>query len=371
MNTVGRFLVVLLGGVCSALAFANGPDIRDLAPFRLYPVSEPSVGPAVPLPEPDSLTEGFYGLGSDQDIDTMDDYDVFWRQEDFQKWRWDRLGASATQATEAQWKRGPRTRAAWLPRASTDPWTLGVSNWRYAGERGLDVTLGSHQLMVPSWSSATRMGGVSVTQSDRSAMGNWDYALSLGALDYAPAQQQGDLVYGPTASNAVLRYGLSSRFILESQLETAPGLVTAGLGAQYQTPGWGSLHAGVSQASTNQPSGWKYQAAYQVDVTDTLNLSWLGAAYTQGYADLGHYQQGAASLAGARQQVAARLSLGRWGDVGGVYENTRNSLGELKRSFGLTQQLWYSSNLLIGLKAEREVHSGDYDIGLHLSVPIH
>ncbi len=368
MTTAGRFFMVLLSGVCSAPVLASGPNIRDLAPFQLYPVSEPSVGPAVPLPEPESLAEGFYGLGSDQDVDVIGDYDVFWRQEDFQKWRWGRLGGSATQA---QWKRGPRTHAAWLPRASTDPWTLGVSNWRYAGERGLDVTLGSHQLMVPSWSSAARLGGISVAQSDRSSMGNWDYALALGALDYAPAQQQGDLVYGPTASNALLRYGLSPRLTLESQLETAPGLLTAGLGAQYRTPGWGALHAGISQASTDQPSGWKYQAAYEVDVTDSLNVSWLGAAYTQGYADLGHYQQGAANLAGGRQQVAARLSLGRWGDVGGVYENTRNSLGAIKRSFGLTQQLSYSSNLLIGFKAQREVHSGDYDIGLHLSVPIH
>lgn len=371
MNTAGRICVVLLGGACGGLALASGPNIRDLAPFQLYPVSESSVVPAVPLPEPEGLSEGFYGLDSDQYVDATDDYDVFWRQEDFQKWRWGRLGGSAAQATQAQWKRGPRTRAAWLPRAANDPWTLGVSNWRYAGEQGLDVTLGSHQLMVPSWSSAARMGGISVAQSDWSTMGNWEYALALGALDYAPAQQQGDLVYGPTASNAVLRYGLSPRLILESQLETAPGLVTMGLGGQYQTPGWGVLHAGISQASTDQPSGWKYQAAYQVDVTDALNVSWLGAAYTQGYADLGHYRQGAANLAGGRQQVAARLALGRWGDVGGVYENTRNSLGAIRRSFGLTQQLSYSSNLLIGLKAQREVHSGDYDIGLHLSVPIH
>src|SRR3546814_12522871 len=72
-----------------------------------------------------------------------------------------------------------------------------------------------------------------------------------------------------------------------------------------------------------------------------------------------------------RQRWTATVPTGRWGDVSGVYENEYSSTGNTRRSFGVSQQFWYSPNLRIGLKAERELVSGDYDIGLRFSVPIY
>lgn len=365
-------VIFMLAGLVVVPADVGAWGIRDVAPYQLYPVSEVQVAPPVLLaPLPTESTQ-VYGVTPPEVAAETQGLDLFWQQDTFAAWQRSKVADPAV-AKQAVWKRGPRRRVlSWLPRPTDDPWTFGASNWRYEGDQGLDFTLGNNAINVPAWSSSARMGGVSISQSApvTDNTGAWHYSLAVGALDYTSAQESGDLVYGPTASNTVVRYGLSPQLTVETQLETAPGLVTTGLGGQYDTQGWGSLHAAFSRASFGQEPGWRYQTGYDVDIINDINLSWLHESHTVGYADLGHYNSGAASVAGTRSQVAATVPLGRWGDAGGIYENSRTSAGDIKRSFGFTQQLWYSPNLLIGIKAQREVVSGDYDIGLRLSVPL-
>ncbi|NYT63216.1 hypothetical protein H0A66_12920 [Alcaligenaceae bacterium] len=263
--------------------------------------------------------------------------------------------------------------SAWLSAPSRAPWTLGSSNWRYAGEHGLGITLGSDAMAVPAWGNAVRLGGISVTQSslaNSSDASAWRYSMAVGALDYSPPQTQGDLVYGPTASNAVVSYRLDRQLVLESQLEMAPDLLTTGLGGRYKTQGWGAWSAGVARASYGEQNGWRYQAVYDVDVLDDLRLSWVKESYTPGFVDLSRYQDAAASVGGVRDRLIATIPLGRWGDLAGTYENSRSSMGDVQRRFGFTQQFWYSPNLRIGLQAERQLVTGDYDVGIRFSVPI-
>lgn len=355
----------------------SAPSLRDLAPIQLYAVPEISVEAPRPLPDPsdpDSMPDdSMPGAAAPSDALAVPDipYDYFWGETDFKKWHQTKVSRTSPGLLGSRgWRRSPRLGARWLLTPSLDPWTFGASNWRYTGEQGLGVSLGNNEIEVPAWGNTARLGGISVSQSSRAGSDSeqWQYAMSVGALDYS-SQPQGDLNYGPTASNTVLRYKVNPQVTLESQLETAPDLITTGVGGRYATQDWGAWSAGIAKASYGMHQGWRYQAAYEVDVLETLQLSWLSERHTTGFADLSRYADGV-SVGGIRQQVSASVPLGRWGDVAGMYESSHSSVGDTQRSFGLTQQFWYSPNLRIGLKAERELVTGDYDVGIRFSVPI-
>ncbi len=387
MFALRRLLVFLvacpaaLGSVCSNAAQpAPAPALRDIAPVQVY--AAPQIGRVPPEPLPDiapidevnqapSLLDSV--LPQDDSLPDVS-YDVFWNRKDFGEWRRNDAAISAPGLRGTRgWRRTPPLRSSWLKTPSRDPWTFGANNWRYSAEQGLDVTLGNDEIAVPSWGNAARLGGISISQSSlvtSPESQTWQYSLSVGALDNSTGLVQGDLDYGPTAGSTVLRYGLSPDVTLESQLELAPGLMTSGVGGRYASRRWGAWSAGVARATHGLREGWRYQAAYEVDLLDDLQLSWVNEKHTGGFADLSRYQNAADSVAGVRQQWLATVDLGRWGDLSGMYENHRSSVGDVRRSFGLTQQFWYSPNLRIGLRAEREVVSGDYDVGLRFSVPI-
>lgn len=370
-------LVGLASCFASTLSFASDPQFQNLSPVQVYAAPQIRVEPPQPLPDPPEIESIFTDAGdppehSDQAVsyDILDAY--FWNESDTNTWRRRRIAETSPGLRGYRGGRRPqRLKPAGLVRTSDSPWTFGTSNWRYAGEQGLDVTLGSARMAVPAWGNSVRLGGISISQSSAASFGDansWQYSMAVGALDNSSGISQGDLNFGPTASNTVLRYGLTPQLTLESQLELAPQLLTSGFGGKYATV-WGDLSAGVARASNGPENGWRYQAAYSIEVFDDLQLSWLNERHTTGFSDLSRYQN-AASPAGIRQQWTATVPLGRWGDVSGVYERAHSSLGGKQQTFGLTQQFWYSPNLRIGLEAQRELVGGDYDIGLRFSVPI-
>jgi hypothetical protein len=368
-------------GLVCALAWlptqAESSRFRDLAPVQVYAAPQLSVDPPRPLPDTPGTEPMFSGMQyTSPEAATPDiPYNFFWDDEDSANWRRSRVSSASPglRGTRGWQRPARRSRSPWLARQGDTPWTLGSSNWRYSNKEGLDVTLGNEEIVVPAWGNSTKLGGVSISQSSLAGSGDsqrWQYSMAIGALDYSSSADSGDLAYGPTASNTVLRYGVSPDFTLESQLEVAPDLVTSGLGGNYRTR-WGAWSAGVARASYGLYKGWRYQAAYKVDVLDDLQLSWMNERHTAGFTDLSRYRDGEVSPGGIRQRWTATVPLGRWGDVSGVYENEYSSTGNTRRSFGVGQQFWYSPNLRIGLKAERELVSGDYDIGIRFSVPIY
>jgi len=372
-------LPALLGAFACPGAWAAGPQLADLAPARAFAAPQISVAPPRPLPDRPAMDDLFIGMEEPvpQAEPTPDiSYDFFWKPSAEPAWNRGTSSAASPGLRETRnWRRASRLGARWVGK-SDRPWTFGASNWRYADAQGLSVTLGNEEIAAPAWGNSARLGGISVSQSSLVSAGDahaWQYTMAVGALDYSTGQE--DLNYGPKAGNTVVRYGLSPAFTLESQLELAPNLMTSGIGGQYQTD-WGAWSAGVARASQGLYKGWRYQASYSVDLADTLRLSWLNERHTEGFADLSRYQNGAAAPGaaapgGIRQRWTATVPMGRWGDVSGTYESARTSLGEQQRSFGFTQQFWYSPNLRVGLRAEREVVSGDYDIGIRFSVPIY
>lgn len=368
-----RALAAIVAIVVAPQAIGQ-PRLEDLAPIQLYAVPEVDVAPPVPLPEASADAASFWldeqEAAPDMALDLFALPGIG---------RSKKLSASSpglwgtSRMSVTGWRRAPRLRRSWLPRTSDDPWTFGARNWRYAADNGMDVILGSEEVDVPLWGSSVRLGGVSVSHASRvdgGGAGRWRYSLAVGALDYSADQTQGDLTYGPTAGNTVLQYGVSPQFTLESQLEMAPQLLTSGIGGRYDSQGWGVWSAGVSRANTGLYKGWRYQTAYDVDVTEDLKLSWVNERRGEGYADLSGYRDRGNTAAQVRQEWSATVPMGRFGDLSGVYARSHDSLGETQRSFGLTQQFWYSPNLRVALKAEREVVTGDYDVGIRFSVPV-
>lgn len=257
------------------------------------------------------------------------------------------------------------------PAGAMAQWRLGERNWNYATENGLALRLGSTDVGSSVLAGTATLGGVHIRQSALAQPGDakdWNFSLAFGALDYSGDAGKGDLSYGPAAANTVIHYGLSDNLALESAVQVAPDLVTTSLGGRFDTGYFGQLRAGVAHGSQADQKGWRYQAAYNVQLADELHLTVRNEWDAPGFADLGHYRGGVAP--GVRRHWTATIPTQRWGDISGTYETFRPDAGSATERFGFSQQFWYSPNLRIGLQAQREVDSGDYDIGIRFSVPI-
>ncbi|NYT85337.1 hypothetical protein [Pollutimonas harenae] len=355
-------------------AHADSSRLRELAPVRIFAAPQIDLAPPVSLPGvvvPQAMDNDETIFTDEADSIPDISYSFSWSAGDSEIWR----NSDVSPSSPGLWGALSTPRGRQFTPSSIGggtPWTLGTSNWSFQGDDGLDLALGSNDIVAPAWGSSARLGGISISQSSQvnaeDVENNWQYALSIGALDYSSGSE-GDLELGPTAANSVFRYGVSPSFVLESQMQLAPNLVSSGLGGQYRTS-LGNWSAGLARARVHDDQGWRYQAAYEVDVFEDLRLSWLGEYRDPGYADLSRYTADP-SVGGQRQRWMATIPMGRWGNLSGRYENEQTSLGDSRRSFGFTQQFWYSPNLRIGLKAERELDGGDYDIGIRFSVPIY
>lgn len=385
INSLGIKAIIGLGllGCWAVLARAQeapgaapvddrGPSLSDLAPVRLYSVPNIAVEPPQPLPpagaadDPASTTP-VAGAAPDPSSSTTPDIDL-----------------------EGAWRKHLPLYApgAWRPMgvdilAQNDPgggdsagnehWTLGTHNWRYTRPNGVGLTLGNDMAAAPQWGNSARLGGVQLSDQlskGNAAVGQWQYSAMVGALDYSPSTSEGGLMYGPAASSSVLRYGWSPQLTLESQLEWAPAMDTLGVGGTYDTRNWGVWKAGVAKASQDMQHGWRYQVGYEASVLDTLKLSWTNEQRSGGFADLSRYRDYSVDGGQTSNRWAATWPTGRWGDISGTYETVDTALGPSKQYIGLSQQFWLSPNLRVALKADHERIGGDYDVGLHFSIPI-
>lgn len=255
------------------------------------------------------------------------------------------------------------------PAGAMSQWQFGERNWQYAADSGLAVRLGSSDVGSSVLTGNATLGGLHIRQSDLVDQhdGSWSVSFALGALDYS-SDDKGDLAYGPAAANTVINYGLNEHVALESAVQVAPDMVTTTLGGRFDAGDLGRLRAGVAHGSLGEHDGWRYQAAYDIELAGDVRLSVRNEWDAPGFADLAHYRGGVAS--GVRRNWQATVPTRHWGDISGTYETFQPTIGSASERFGFTQQFWYSPNLRIGLQAQREVGTGDYDIGIRFSVPI-
>lgn len=299
--------------------------------------------------------------------------DLLWSKDDYLAWI-KGTGYQASSQTDSLSSVFPvsfLTEPVSPPPGAMTQWRLGERNWGYAADNGFAMRVGNAEIGSSVLAGTATLGGLHIRQSALAQPGDaksWTVSMAFGALDYSSGTDGGDLAYGPTAANTVINYGLNEQLALESGVQVAPDLVTTSLGGRFDTRHFGQLRAGVAHGSQADQQGWRYQAAYDVQLADDLNLSVLNEWNNPGFADLGHYRDGVAP--GIRQHWKATIPTQRWGDISGTYESFRPSTGSATQRFGFSQQFWYSPNLRIGLQAQREVDSGDYDIGIRFSVPI-
>lgn len=353
-------------GMLVLAAGAQAKSLRDISPVQVYPVSIDE--PAAPKALPEGGEVWQYGSLADEGPDSLPlPLSLYPQAVDIAVWR-NPVSAGQRARTRWSWTPGPE-----IGHTAFQAWNKDTKSWHYRSDGGLDLALGQSSFDAPVLGNTVVLSGVSLSQSSWGSPGDygpWRYMVSFGVLDNTPALTSGDLKYGPSAGRSVLQYGLDGQTLLESQFEAAPGMTATGFGAQYDTQGLGLVNAGISRASSAlSNNGWRYRAAYQIDLLDSLQLAWQTERRTQGYVDLGNYQQSGAGLAATAHTWIATVPLGRWGDVSGVFERSRNVQGITRRRVGFSQEFWYSPYLQIGLRADRDLLRDDYDIGVRFSVP--
>jgi outer membrane usher protein FimD/PapC len=251
-------------------------------------------------------------------------------------------------------------------------WKLGSKNWSYTSAGGLGLTLGNTSPATPAWASSTTLGGVELSNGlsqGAAEPGQWQYAAMVGALDYTPGGAEGGFEYGPAAGTSVLRYGLSRRLTLESQVETAPSMQTVGLGGTYDTHQWGAWSAGVARATQEMDNGMRYRVGYQASLLGRLQFSWVGEHRSAGFSDLSLYRSLADNEAQTSNLWKVTVPLDGYGSVSGSYRAVETPTGAPVEIFGVSHQFALSQNVKLALQAQRQRYTGDYDVGLRLSIP--
>ncbi|WP_397473997.1 hypothetical protein [Pusillimonas sp.] len=363
-------VTVVLPGCLLGFGAALAAEFRDLAPARVFPVETGTVAAPVPLPLPppdveqgvdagEGLRASLFAPAPDEAGARLADWSY---SQGLKPYRGYGIAGSSG--------RDPLTLSSLT---SSDTWVLGAENWRYTGGDGADLTLGSYAPRGFIWGGGARLGGVALTRSLTDAAvpeNNWQYGVVLGALNYTDAAaSSGALTYGAGASDVVVRYGIDSDLTLETQMQWAPDMVTAGIGGLYSTP-WGAWRGGVAKATHDLNDGWRYRVGYDVSLLDDVKLSWLNEQRSGGFSDLGNYTGFQADSGQSRNLVSTSIALGRWGTLRGSYERVASPAAPLKQQFVVGQQFWYSPNLRVSVSAQREHLTGDYGLGLELSLPI-
>lgn len=258
--------------------------------------------------------------------------------------------------------------------SGVDAWSLGARNWRYVSSSGYGVTLGNASSHAPAWSQSVRLAGVGVHRTlgmGREPGDGWAYAIAVGALDDSTSTLAGsDLAYGPAAYDAFAKRAINSNLTLASQAQGTSDLSALGLGGEYSLNDWGAWVLGVSRAQRSTEAGWRYQLGYKVDVFRDWRLSWVNEQRGAGYSDLSSYREDARACGCVRNEWQLSLPMGRWGKLSGTYEQLDRAVQESERTFGLTQQFWYSPHLSVRLEANRNIVMGTYGFGAKFSVPL-
>ncbi|HRL27416.1 MAG TPA: hypothetical protein PLG97_07855 [Alcaligenes sp.] len=349
-----------------AVAAQNSMGLERLSSTQVYGVQEAQAVPAQELPPPTP----FFDPAQWQD-DAQPTYDTTPALSFSDLSLAGAETASLARSIQYSRQSSPLWRARWLRSSADQVWVFGERNWRYVGEQGLELTLGNDTIAGADWAQPVSMGGVNLTQAfEQGPGGPWRYALALGALDATGNRDNGDLVYGATAGSLLVSTDVATHTSVDAQMESARDFSMTGVGATYRSPDWGVWQASVARASHSLGQGWRYQAAYGMDVLDDLRLEWRGERYQDRFVDLSRYQGMKMAAASRRQVLGATVPLRRWGELNTQYEVQHPLAGGVNRYVGVSQQFWYSPSLRVGLQARRHLESRQSNVALRFSVPI-
>ena len=363
-----------------ALATSSWPSRYALVQAQSFPVYIEPARPAMPLARLAGEQASSAGT-TDNPPEYVPDipYSYFWRKQDGLRLR---SAAHARRQAISEHSPGllggfelptietPETR--WQPKPSGGGWGSAAVRWGAQLDDQTRLILGNSEIVTPVWNERLKLSGVSLSQSflaGNEDESQWNYSLALGALDQS-ASGANDLDFGPTAGALALNYDYNDNVSLQTRTEVASDLIMSGFAGQYDLGWLGRWRSGISRSNRGMQQGWRYRAAADFDLTEDLSLVWMGERYTDGFMDI-HRYAGNNAAPGARQRWSASWDVGRWGTWSGSFESVQGKEGTEHRRFGLSQQFWYTPKLRVGLHAERDVLSDDYDIGLRFSFPLY
>lgn len=355
------FCSLLVFCLTSGTGAAGG--LEQLSAVQLYKVENSEAAIAQPLPEPSPFFDNWDSTPSSAPLSPAwaPPAELAWSSPSKGKYPMGRA-----RHRQVQWQ----TRSMEVPRYSD--WELGTNNWRYQDPEGFSLTLGGSTASSPSWARDVRLSGVSVAQdyTEQENLPAWSYSVSVGAMALNSDIEQGDLQYGATAASMSASVSPLSNVSVDSLLQSSSGLAVMGLGGRYHSDYFGEWQASVARASHTYGQGWRYQAAYDLEVWEQTRVRWNVEQYESRFADLSRYQSLASQRGGARQTWELRTALPHVGQLGTAYEVARNELGVKDRYVGLSQQFWYSPNLRVRLQARKHLDGDKSNVGLYFSLPI-
>ncbi|MCD0504315.1 fimbrial protein, partial [Bordetella petrii] len=250
-----------------------------------------------------------------------------------------------------------------------------AGRWTYRDAVGPTVALGNLTANAPMWGSAVPIGGLQVSDwaGGRQAVpqGRLTYSSAVGALNYTDtAAPAGAFDYGVTAGSGTLRYGLTPVLTLESQVQSAPGMATQGMGTTYSAGDLGTFQAGATQSNFDHVNAWRYRFGYNVNLWESLSLAVTNEQTEAGFGDLSLYRAGGVAAPRTSNTVAAGVPVQGWGTVSGTYSGLRESGQAVEQRFGLQHSMFVAPGVRLAVGADRDVVSGDYLMRAGLSMPV-
>ena len=250
-------------------------------------------------------------------------------------------------------------------------WHVGQGTWRYQSTSAVRFVLGNYSPKLISGLASVPLGGVSIADQTSGWLGQhvqWRYGAAFGAVDKKPTVTS--FQYGSGAGRAWVDVKISPSLSLDGLYQRAEGYEQLGLGGRYDFGLMGTGALNVVQSHHQKGKGWRYQGRYQLQVADTLAVGLQSESYKGLFSDLLQHQNHGYTVSQDKHAVDLQWEAGRWGKLGASYASTAPRLGHSQHTFGLSQQFWYSPNLRIDVDAQRQTHSGDYNMGLRFSLPL-
>ncbi|CAM4062308.1 fimbrial protein [Bordetella muralis] len=269
----------------------------------------------------------------------------------------------------------PSTRPWFSAVGSQQGFSYGGGNWTYRDTVGPTVSMGNLTANAPIWGSAVPIGGLQVSSSWTGGAtlseGAFAYSSAVGRLNYTDTTvSAGAIDYGVTAGSGSLRYGLTPRLTLESQMQSAPDMSTHGLGTTYAAGDLGTFQMGATQSSFDHVNAWRYRFGYNVNLAESVSLAVTNEQIGAGFGDLSDYRSGAVGAPTMRNTLAAGVPLRGWGTLTGSYTGTRESGVAVEQRFGLEHSMLVAPSVRLAVGADRDVVTGDYEMRAGITMPV-
>jgi hypothetical protein len=246
-------------------------------------------------------------------------------------------------------------------------------NWRYNGLLdGQTVSVGALDTNAPSWGSGVQLGGLQISSWPTGANavmpdGEFGFSSTVGGLASSTSTANSGS-YATSAGSSSVRYGLTSDFTVESQVQNATSMNLVGVGGLYSLGRFGTVSAGHAQSRYATEQGHRVSLGYRYDAR-AFSLNFRNDLSSPGFADLAAYNDGTTANQRLSNSVRADVPVRGFGTISGTFVGLRDGTANSNR-IGLMQQVAVSRDVNLGLGADRDISSGDVTMHMNVTMPV-